>query len=756
MASSSTRVRRYHVFPSFHGPDLRRKFLSHLHNLFASKGVTVFKDQEIIRGQTIRPELQQAIRESRISIVVLSRNFASSSWCLDELVEILECKEAWGQKVMTIFYDVDPSDVRIQSGDFGRAFEKTSGEHSLTWEDEAKMIEKIVVDVANKVNVIPSLDLKGMVGMEARLKKVNSYLHGERNEVKMIGIQGPAGIGKTTIARALFNQLYANFELKCFIDLKESYRSDGIGVKLCLQSQLLSKILNQKDVKINHLGAIKEWLQDHKVLIVLDDVDDLEQLDVLIIVTTEDRKILKAHWVNNIYHVDYPSEEEALEILCLSAFQKSSPMNGFEEISKKVANICGNLPLGLYVVGSSLLLIKKIEDVLKVGYDKLLKKDKSLFLHVAFFFNNEAVDHVTTMLAESNLDFRNGLKTLADKSLMRISSTGWIHMHSLLQQLERQVVQGQSNDSGKRQFLVDAQEIRDGIGSVVGISFDMSKISGEFFINGRAFEGIPSLHFLRIYGRYFGKDATLDMSGDMKYLPYLRPKCLIEIRIQFSKLEKLWGGIQPLSNLKNINLGYSKRLREIPNLSKVTNLEALTLKYCTSLVELPSSIWNVHKLKKLRMGDCRKLLLIPIKVDKSNSSQFVSDPTVSMNIKYLNVGNTKMEEIHPSIVERLPHLKWLRLGGRNINIITHVPESVRHLNLSSSLIETIPYCVIGLPQLESIFVYNCSRLMSLEGLPLSLKYIDASNCVSLERVCFSFNYLITHFMFRNCSNLDEE
>ncbi|CAL9223942.1 unnamed protein product, partial [Arabidopsis halleri] len=198
MASSSTRVRRYHVFPSFHGPDVRRTFLSHLHKHFESKVITVFKDQEIERGQTIGPELKQAIRESRISIVVLSKKYASSSWCLDELVEILKCKEDQEQIVMTIFYDVNPSDVRKQTGNFGSAFKKTckgkseevkqrwckaltdvaniKGEHSLNWEDEAKMIERIATDVSTKLNVTPSKDFDGMVGMEAHLRKVNSYL----------------------------------------------------------------------------------------------------------------------------------------------------------------------------------------------------------------------------------------------------------------------------------------------------------------------------------------------------------------------------------------------------------------------------------------------------------------------------------------------------------------------------------------------------------------------------------------------------
>lgn len=164
------------------------------------------------------------------------------------------------------------------------------------------------------------------------------------------------------------------------------------------------------------------------------------------------------------------------------------------------------------------------------------------------------------------------------------------------------------------------------------------------------------------------------------------------------------------------------------------------------------------------MSDCKKLRAIPIKinlasveeVDKSSCSRFRSPPGVSMNIKYLDVGNTKMEAVHPSIVERLPRLEWLRLGGRNVKRITHVPESVRHLDLSNSCIERIPDCVIGLPQLESLFLYKCRELVSLQGLPPSLKYIDASNCGSLERVCFSFNDLIRHLMFRNCFNLDEE
>ena len=177
-----------------------------------------------------------------------------------------------------------------------------------------------------------------------------------------------------------------------------------------------------------------------------------------------------------------------MEILCLSAFKQSYVRDDFEVVANKVTKICGNLPLGLCVVGSSFRgeskeewelqlsriennLDRKIEDVLRLGYDRLSRKDQSLFLHIACIFNNnfhhDNVDYVTSMLTDSNLDVENGLKTLAVKSLCEnrdpfsYSSDALIVMHSLLQQLGRQVVHEQSDEPGKRQFLVEPEEIRD-------------------------------------------------------------------------------------------------------------------------------------------------------------------------------------------------------------------------------------------------------------------------------------------------------
>jgi len=116
----------YDVFLSFRGEDTRKTFTDHLYTALVQAGIRAFRDDDDLpRGEEISDHLLRAIQESKISIVVFSKGYASSRWCLNELVEILECKKRkTGQIVLPIFYDIDPSDVRKQNGSFAEAFVK--------------------------------------------------------------------------------------------------------------------------------------------------------------------------------------------------------------------------------------------------------------------------------------------------------------------------------------------------------------------------------------------------------------------------------------------------------------------------------------------------------------------------------------------------------------------------------------------------------------------------------------------------------
>ncbi|TQD97369.1 hypothetical protein C1H46_016948 [Malus baccata] len=123
-SSSSVLDWKYDVFLNFRGEDTRKTFIGHLYKALVHKSVNTFVDAEELRTGNDLSQLLTAISESRLSIVVFSQNYASSTWCLKELVQILHCMDQKQQIVIPVFYEVDPSHVRKLEGSFGEAFSK--------------------------------------------------------------------------------------------------------------------------------------------------------------------------------------------------------------------------------------------------------------------------------------------------------------------------------------------------------------------------------------------------------------------------------------------------------------------------------------------------------------------------------------------------------------------------------------------------------------------------------------------------------
>ncbi|KAL5843247.1 hypothetical protein ACOSQ4_009205 [Xanthoceras sorbifolium] len=136
---SDNRRWKYDVFLSFRGEDTRNNFTDHLYTALDQKGIMTFRDDEKLeRGKEISSELLEAIEISRFSIVILSKKYASSTWCLDELAKIVECMDTKKQTVLPVFYKVDPSEVRKQRSDFKIAFDK----HEQDFKDNLEKVQR--------------------------------------------------------------------------------------------------------------------------------------------------------------------------------------------------------------------------------------------------------------------------------------------------------------------------------------------------------------------------------------------------------------------------------------------------------------------------------------------------------------------------------------------------------------------------------------------------------------------------------------
>lgn len=148
-SSSSTPTWKYDVFLSFRGKDTRNGFVSHLYAALEQKGILTFKDDaRLERGKPISLDLWDSIKESRFAIVIFSRNYASSTWCLDELLKIVECKKGMRMIVLPVFYKVDPSDIRNQRNTFAKAFD----EHEIRFKknlNKVQMWKDALKEVAN-------------------------------------------------------------------------------------------------------------------------------------------------------------------------------------------------------------------------------------------------------------------------------------------------------------------------------------------------------------------------------------------------------------------------------------------------------------------------------------------------------------------------------------------------------------------------------------------------------------------------------
>ncbi|KAJ0896126.1 putative P-loop containing nucleoside triphosphate hydrolase [Helianthus annuus] len=340
---------------------------------------------------------------------------------------------------------------------------------------ESKCIRDIIGTVSLRLSSVITNDNKELIGIGTRLQDLKSKLEIGSGGVRMVGIWGVGGGGKTTLASAAYMEISHQFEASCLLEnIREESSKHGLKN---LQQTFLSLVLKTNEVvgsEIEGRSMIKRRLCHKRVLVVLDDVDDLEQLEALagshdwfgegsrIIITTRDKHLLSSRAHTNIYEVSLLSHYEATKLFNRHAYHKDKPIEDYEKLSLRVVSYAGGLPLALKVLGSFLydkdkdewkstlaklksIPEEKVMERLKISYDGLEPYQKDLFLDIACFMRSwysHQFDDAMMVLHACNFHPVIGLKVLEQKSLIKVVD-GEFEMHDLIEEMAHYIVRGE-------------------------------------------------------------------------------------------------------------------------------------------------------------------------------------------------------------------------------------------------------------------------------------------------------------------------
>ncbi|KAK3417778.1 hypothetical protein EUGRSUZ_H03741 [Eucalyptus grandis] len=762
-------------------------------------GIRVYKDdKELYEGEEFGPELLQAINQSEISIPIFSKGYASSVWCLNELVQMVKCHNTRGQKIMPIFYDVAPSEVRHQTRGYGEAFlshekknrydEETMRQwkaalsavgavngwdlHDMTNREEGEIAKTVTHKIFNELKKAYLVVSKNLVSVDHHVDKIMEKIGAHTSETRIVGIHGMGGVGKTTIAKLIYNELSNKYNNCCFLsNICEMSKLKGIYY---LQQQLISDILKMKWTDIKNIDEgieiIKKRLSDKKVLLLLDDVEEKDHMDALVgkrdwfgkgsklIITTRRKDIIHVPEVDWRYELTSLDPDLSLQLFSKHAFRRDSPIDEYIDQSKRAVHIAGGLPLALEVIGSLLsgknkkmwdATLKKLESVphdkvqskLKISYDALDNRQQHIFLDIACQFIGYHKDIVVNFWDASELFSEVALEVLQNMSLIKIGKHLILWMHDQLRDLGREIIRQESEMKIEKQRWV--WNPKEGL--------DLLRR------HEKNSDLVPQLRWLSWHNICpTFKIANFSMEN------------LIILDLSRSEITHDWKGwnhMKAMKNLKVLDLANCQCLKRTPNFSTHSNLQRLILLGCESLIEIDKSIYQLKCLVFLDISDCLNLQRLPDELGRDlasleylslrNCQSLKRLPKTIGNLESLielNISYTNIKEL-PDSIEKLKNLKVVKMQYSDISKIHDAfwtMEKLEKIKINCKVYhnEEISDCIYENKSLR-ILRLGGARIHALPRLPESLTKLeleqlrvdtfpDLSNLTNLRVLCLGF------------------
>ncbi|KAJ4878167.1 Disease resistance protein (TIR-NBS-LRR class) [Raphanus sativus] len=611
-----------------------------------------------------------------------------------------------------------------------------------------------------------------------------------------------------------------------------------------------------KKEQIDALRGILQWIKEGN-------------MGSRVVIATSDMSLIN-DLVDDTYMVQNLNHRDSTQLFHYHAFsngQANPPNEDFMKLSEKFVHYARGHPLALKILGVELhkrnmdhwkaklnILAEshsttKIGSVFKVTYDELCSEQKDAFLDIACF-RSEEVDYVESLLASSDprsAEAMGPVKALTNKFLIN-TCDGRVGMHDLLYTYSRELDSKACSRYGSRQRMLwlhqdiikgcitNLLQSTMGAGNVRGIFLDLCEVKGEMSLDKDYFTNMGNLRYLKFYNSHCPQECKTNNKiniPDGLNLPLKEIRCLhwlkfpleelpndfnplnlVDLKLPYSEIQRLWEGDKDTSSLKWVDLNHSSKLCSLSELSKAQSLQRLNLEGCRALKTLPRGMKNMKKLAFLNLRGCTSLESLPemnlvsLKtLTLSGCSNFKEFPLVSENMETLYLDGTAISEL-PSNMEKLQNLVVLNM--KNCKTLEKIPirigelkalqelilsdcsnlkyfpevkmNSLNILLLDGTAIEVMPLLpslqylclsrndkIIYLPagisqlfQLKWLDLKYCTSLTSVPEFPPNLQSVDAHGCSSLKTVSKPLARIMpteqnhsTTFIFTNCENLEQ-
>ncbi|CAI0441310.1 unnamed protein product [Linum tenue] len=789
----------YDIFLSFRDPDVRQTFADCLYSWLVRSGIRTFRDEEELhKGEMIAPSLAKAITESKIHIPILTKDYASSKWCLQELAKMVECwRLGKGYVILPIFYFLDPRDVRhpLQNGAYREAFEQHNLKHDpetvRRWEEalqevgkmkgwhvtrsdgQGAVIDQVVSEVELHLRSHYTLVTDVLVGIDSHVERVTELLNIGGLGGKIVGIHGMGGIGKTTIAKAVYNKVCTNFDRCCFLENVRGTLSKDGGV-VSLQNMVISGILRSARQVTNAsegIHVIRERVSKYKVLIVLDDLDENFELDQVLgnlgsfpiesrfIITTRDLRVLELFEEYSMYEPGEMSYDHSLQLFNRHAFGiDHEPAEEQAPLSKEFVKLAAGLPLAIKVIGSLLYrrdevfwkakLIEleavgptKVHGVLKISYNELTRHEKQIFLDIACYFVGEDKELPIYMWGGCKFHPETGISTLILRALLKVDEKNRFCMHDHIRDLGRAIVNEEDVERpGNRSRPILCREdvltmLKNGeiTDRAEILRIDMTG-KDHYELTNKEVEKLSRLRYLEVRGgRLVG-----DFSGSLPNMRWLRLHMCRSVPTNLNLKEliildlyncgsladdwRVWGKIKLAHRLKAVCVSSCYGMKRAPDLSPCASMELIKLSFCPSM----SGELHIGNMKNLKL----------LEINSTRITGLTGDIVTLQSLRelYLNSYGLSVTESPPLLPTSLKALCLSSCPSKLPNLLEL--KDLEHLSLSAFSREIIPGEICKLSKLKTLSLSNSEAepFGSVVVLPSSLNSLRVGFCGSLERL----------------------